>query len=75
MSKRNQRKRRQTRVKKTQTAKVVSAPEWINRMHQHFNQAGTYQADDVKRVLGDPNAKFQMDPANDVSLVCKIIDD
>ncbi len=75
MIKRKPRKGRQPRSKKLQPTNVVTAPDWINRMHQHFNQAGTYQADDIKRVLGDPNAKFQVDSADQVSLVCKIVDE
>ncbi len=57
------------------TATTAAAPEWINRMHEYFTQAGTYRTDDVQRVLGDPGAKFQVKAAEELSPVCKVADD
>jgi hypothetical protein len=37
------------------TAIVVSRPgDWVEEMHRHYQETGTYRAEDIRKVLGDP---------------------
>lgn len=37
------------------TAPILTNPDWALGMFEHFHQTGAYRAEDIQRVLGDPN--------------------
>jgi hypothetical protein len=37
-------------------------PEWVREMKEHYAKTGTYRAEDVRRVLGDPRRGVEMSP-------------
>lgn len=41
------------------TSVEVKTPEWVRAMHAHFNETGTYRAEDIQRVLGDPRKSVE----------------
>ena len=36
--------------------RLLSAPEpeWVRKMKQHYAKTGTFRAEDLRRLLGDP---------------------
>jgi hypothetical protein len=40
-----------------------ATPEWMRGMFEHFNETGTYRAEDIQRVLGDPRQGVQIPTA------------
>ena len=36
--------------------------DWIREMRQHFNETGTYRAEDLRRLLGDPTQSVKLSP-------------
>jgi hypothetical protein len=37
-------------------------PEWVRDMREHFERTGTYRAEDLHRVLGDPADRVEIGP-------------
>lgn len=48
--------RRQQKVEANAGGTVMQSqtPKWVKDMHAHYNETGSYRAEDVQRVLGDP---------------------
>jgi hypothetical protein len=40
--------------KKETPVQQPAVPQWIEQMHQYYQQHGYYRGADVQRVLGDP---------------------
>ncbi len=41
--------------------------EWVRKMLEHYQKTGTYRAEDLRRLLGDPTQGVEVGP--DISLV------
>lgn len=37
----------------------ASPPEWVLQMLDHYRKTGAYRAQDLKRLLGDPNERVE----------------
>ena len=37
-------------------------PEWIQEMHRHYWRTGIYRAEDLRRLLGNPNQGVEIGP-------------
>jgi len=38
---------------------------WLAEMHKHFQRTGTYRAEDLERVLGDPREGAEVEATTD----------
>lgn len=38
----------------------TTEPQWVEEMHQHFSETGSFRAADLQRVLGDPRDTVTM---------------
>lgn len=47
-------------------------PQWIQSMHAHYRQTGTYRTSDIHRVLGDPLRSVQVDAQTNVKIAAQI---
>ena len=39
---------------------TVSLPKWLEEMHDHYAQAGSFRTEDILRLLGDPQEGVDM---------------
>lgn len=37
-------------------------PEWVRKMVEHYRRTGTYRAEDLRRLLGDPTKGVEIGP-------------
>lgn len=49
------------------------SPEWVKQMHSHFQQKGTYRAEDVQRVLGDSRESVRTGAVSSSQFACSIV--
>ena len=47
-------------------------PQWVEDMHAHYRETGTYRPSDLQRVLGDPLQSVQIDAHTDLRLAAQI---
>jgi len=40
----------------------ASPPEWVREMIAHYRRTGAYRAQDLRRLLGDPNKAVEVGP-------------
>lgn len=45
-------------------------PEWLRKMREHYAKTGTYRAEDLRRVLGDPTRGVEMSAKPSASKYC-----
>ena len=50
----------------------LQSPHWVIAMHEHFQKAGYFRAEDVHRVLGDPRESVRLAPDPNVPLVARV---
>ena len=44
----------------------VTKPSWLDEMRNYYQETGTYRAEDVQRVLGEPGDCFEGKPSKDM---------
>jgi hypothetical protein len=42
----------------------IKPAEWVRDMHDHYGAKGSYRAEDLRKVLGDPRDRVEM-PSTD----------
>ena len=40
----------------------VSEPEWVRLMKEHYFRTGKFRAEDLRRLLGDPQRGVELGP-------------
>ena len=49
--------------------RLLSAPEpeWVRKMKQHYAKTGTFRAEDLRRLLGDPKRGFEVSSSDSLA--------
>jgi hypothetical protein len=47
-------------------------PNWVAKMHTHYQQTGVYRAEDLNRVLGDPRKQVSGE-TSDFAIACRAV--
>lgn len=45
----------------------IPPAEWVRGMIDHYRRTGSYRAEDLRRLLGDPNKAVEVGPNTSIS--------
>jgi len=51
---------------------VPRNPNWIEEMHAHYRNTGTYRMSDMHRVLGDQSKSVELEARTDLKVAAQI---